>query len=542
MVFVAYLLLPATIHGSAGGAPLTGKPASPETSISPANRPSGAGARVFGVPAAPAGLTAVPTSDTQIVLNWSDASSDESGFVVEYASGPYYYSDMPYFQIARVGANVTSYTVTNLTPGAVYYYRIRAVNADGPSAYSNVATTNTTVNLVMNNAPATTCSCLFTDSGGKSPYINSTLHYYNNSQTLVKTFTPALPGYRLRVSFSGFDTEPGFDQLSVYDGGSTSDPLVGTYSGNTLPETVTATNAAGKLTFKFTSNATTTREGWAASLSCVDPPAAPTTLSAALLGTDGAQVTWTDNATNETGFRVERSERTNAAFGEVAVLGPNTTRYQDAHLQPGATYFYRVTATGTKGNSAYSNQAALAMPQVLNPPQRVTVVPVSAAQFTITWTDNASNEQGFRIERAANSSGGPFAEIATVGANVTTYQDRGLNAATAYWYRVRTFNGAGVSVYSNTAAGITPGAWQQRADFPGPARQGAVSVTIGGKMYVGMGLTQTYLALQDWWEFDPATGSWTQRASFPGPGRLGAARPPFFRRAISRAERYWPSR
>lgn len=79
---------------------------------------------------------------------------------------------------------------------------------------------------------------------------------------------------------------------------------------------------------------------------------------------------------------------------------------------------------------------------------------VQAAQFTLTWTDNSTNESGFRIERSTNGS--TFSEIATVGANVVSYVDAGLPNSTTYWYRLRAYNSAGYSGYSNVATGTTP--------------------------------------------------------------------------------------
>jgi hypothetical protein len=72
----------------------------------------------------------------------------------------------------------------------------------------------------------------------------------------------------------------------------------------------------------------------------------------------------------------------------------------------------------------------------------------------MSWTDASNNEAGFRIERAASSSG-PFTEIAVVGAGSTTYTNTGLAASTTYHYRVRAYNSAGSSAYSNTASATT---------------------------------------------------------------------------------------
>ncbi len=76
-----------------------------------------------------------------------------------------------------------------------------------------------------------------------------------------------------------------------------------------------------------------------------------------------------------------------------------------------------------------------------------------ADAINLTWTDNASDETGFAIERSTDNIN--FAEIASVGANVTSLVDNGLSAETTYFYRVEANNGAGASGYSNTASATT---------------------------------------------------------------------------------------
>ena len=71
-------------------------------------------------------------------------------------------------------------------------------------------------------------------------------------------------------------------------------------------------------------------------------------------------------------------------------------------------------------------------------------------------SDNAGNESGFRIERCKNPNCTSFAQITQVGAGVTTFGDTTVTKNTAYSYRVRAFNTAGNSAYSNTASAKTP--------------------------------------------------------------------------------------
>jgi hypothetical protein len=71
----------------------------------------------------------------------------------------------------------------------------------------------------------------------------------------------------------------------------------------------------------------------------------------------------------------------------------------------------------------------------------------SAGQLQLSWTDNSNNEDGFRIERKTGTSG-TYAEIAKLGANVTSYTDTNLIDGATYCYQLRAFNSAGSSAYS----------------------------------------------------------------------------------------------
>ena len=73
-------------------------------------------------------------------------------------------------------------------------------------------------------------------------------------------------------------------------------------------------------------------------------------------------------------------------------------------------------------------------------------------QINLSWQDNSNNEDGFRIERCQGNNCNNFAQVGQVGANVTTFPSTGLAKNTFYRFRVRAFNAAGNSAFSNVIA------------------------------------------------------------------------------------------
>ncbi len=141
--------------------------------------------------------------------------------------------------------------------------RLTVTNADGESNTKylpNYISASESYN--MQSGTITTCDAMFYDDGG--PNAN-----YGNNKELTLTFLPATEGGIITVTFQAFETESNWDFLYVYDGTSTTATQIGTYTGGDNPGTVTATNAAGALTFKFTSDSSVNKTGWAAHVSCL---------------------------------------------------------------------------------------------------------------------------------------------------------------------------------------------------------------------------------------------------------------------------------
>ena len=94
---------------------------------------------VVVAPAAPSGLGASSVSTTGSTLSWTDSDQLETGFVIERKTG----AGGVWAQIATPAANSVTYSDSGLTAGTVYYYRIKAINGAGDSAWSNEANAQT---------------------------------------------------------------------------------------------------------------------------------------------------------------------------------------------------------------------------------------------------------------------------------------------------------------------------------------------------------------------------------------------------------------
>jgi len=86
------------------------------------------------------------------------------------------------------------------------------------------------------------------------------------------------------------------------------------------------------------------------------PPAAPTNLTATAISKSQINLTWRDNSSNETGFRIQRCKGSTCTnFAQVASVGVNVKSYSNTGLTANTTYRYRVYAYNATGSSAYSN-------------------------------------------------------------------------------------------------------------------------------------------------------------------------------------------
>ncbi|HEV8380005.1 MAG TPA: fibronectin type III domain-containing protein [Gemmatimonadales bacterium] len=197
---------------------------------------------------------------------------------------------------------------------------------------------------------------------------------------------------------------------------------------------------------------------------------APSNLGASATSTSSIAVSWQDNATNESGFEVHRSlNGANGTFTMLATTAASVTAFDDGGLTPATQYCYRLRAFRNVGSntsfSSFSSTACATTPVPPPPPppaapSAVGARPLGSSTIQISWTDNAMNEDGFRLERSTDD-GISWTTAGTSAASPYAwgfFGDTGRTSEQRACYRVVAFNAAGESPPSNTACTTPPAA------------------------------------------------------------------------------------
>ncbi|MBN1674457.1 MAG: fibronectin type III domain-containing protein, partial [Kiritimatiellae bacterium] len=155
-----------------------------------------------------------------------------------------------------------------------------------------------------------------------------------------------------------------------------------------------------------------------------EPPAAPSGLTAQALSTSRVALAWTDNSSNETGFRLERRQ-SGASAWQVTDLAAGTTSHTDTGLLAGTEYIYKIVAYNAAGESAYTPDTRVwtqaEPPAAPAQPTGFGATPLAATQIRLTWTDASDNEDGFRLER--RQSGLSAWHLTDLAAGTTSHTD-----------------------------------------------------------------------------------------------------------------------
>jgi subtilase family serine protease len=262
--------------------------------------------------------SATPNPVTGTTTNLSVSASDPSGAsgltytwsVLSEPSG----ASMPTFSVNA--SNAASTTTATFYAAGTYTFAATVMDPSGLTATSDVTVTvnQTLSHLLVSPNPA------IVQDGTTQQFTATAEDQFGHVMTTPPTFTWTL------ISGSGTLTASG-----LYTA-----PTTGTGSA-----TVQASSGGFSAT---------------ASLTYGSAPLAPSNLTATAVSSHQVNLSWTNNANNATGFIIQRSTN-DSTWTTIASVGGNTTSYSDTSLRGGTTYYYRVLADNSFGDSSFSNTA-----------------------------------------------------------------------------------------------------------------------------------------------------------------------------------------
>ncbi|MBO0952974.1 fibronectin type III domain-containing protein [Fibrella forsythiae] len=387
-------------------------------------------------PSAPARLTAIAISASQIRLEWANTASNATGIQVERSETG---SGGSFSKVKDLGPTETNWTNEGLTASKEYCYRIKAVNAAG-SSDSETKCATTPAPPVTTPAPPTELALQAVNDK------QITLRWKDNSDNET--------GFAIERSTDGKRTwqrhKDVGQNVTNYDDG-------GLNASSQYCYRVLAFNTAG--------NSRTTNEECATTQAPpIMAPKDPSNLKATAKSSSEIDLTWTDNSDNETRFELQRSLTGNDPWENVdANIQANSISKTDGGRSPSTRYYYRIRAVTVAQSGAllYSNWSNTAnditqAPPVTvpRPPSNLKVEAQSSTAVRLTWEDNSDNESEFEIWWATSQTA-QFTKLTNVPANQKDYTHTGLTASTQYCYQVRAINLAGQSSFAGPTCATT---------------------------------------------------------------------------------------
>ena len=345
---------------------------------------------------------------TVITNAWRSATSDNDNFVFAWSDDNINYHDL--FTVDSEADNITySGTIPNTVSGPVW---IRVIDTDRTGGNSRSRDSLFVDHLyirVVRDGPPTEPNApdgLVATATGKT---SIDLSWADNS-----------------INESGFRVERSLDDSSwsqVINVGSNVEAYSDTSltAGTTYYYRVFAFNGEGDSAPSVSASATTDPD------LPPDPPAAPSSLGAIAAGPNSIDLTWADNADNETAYRIQRRTEL-TSFATIGTIGANSTSYTDTGLIADTEYFYRVFAYNGDGDSGFSNVAS----ESTDPEPPVTLS-LSAAGRTakgkqvidLSWTGAAGTNvdvyrDGNKIATTANN--GAYSDATGLRVKGAVYQ------------------------------------------------------------------------------------------------------------------------
>jgi uncharacterized delta-60 repeat protein len=358
------------------------------------------------VPEAPTELKA-KGQEKSIKLTWNDNATVTAEFEIERSIG-----NNENFTLHAITETASFIDNLSLEKDVVFYYRVKARNLNGKSAYSNEASAA----LAVPEAPTEL------KAGGKERSI--VLTWENNATVRAE--------FEIERSIGNNEN---FTLHAITETASFIDSL-GLEKDVVFYYRVKARNLNGKSTYSNEASA------------ALAIPEAPTELKAE--GEERSIVlTWKNNATVSAEFEIERSAGNNTEFSLLAIS--NVANFVDSvKLEKGIVLYYRIRARNLNGKSAYSNEASAGL-KIPEPPTELQAIGLDGS-VALMWKNNSTVATEFEIERSAgNNTNFTLRAISDAAVFIDTIS---AISDTIYYYRVSAINLNGKSAYSNEAFAV----------------------------------------------------------------------------------------
>lgn len=379
------------------------------------------------VPAAPASITIVAGPE-QVVLTWSQPSSPSAilGYQVNYVTPA---------GVAGTTACTTvsalTCTVTGLTAGTSYSFKVRARNSVGWGEFSPTSAAATPLPASTPSAPRTVTAT----AGAGSATVTWAAPISDGGSAITSYTVTGSPGGTCTVA-----------ALTC--------TISGLTAGTSYTFTVQARNVNGLGTASAPSNAVVPT----ASL-----PNAPTGLT----GTPGnglVNLSWAApmlGAPAPTSYVVRYSSNGGSTWSTPVSTGSAALAYTVAGLTNGTAYVFQVAGVNGAGTGPWSASSVAVTPTgaVPNAPTGLTGT-AGDRQVVLTWAApllGAPVPTGYQVQYSSNN-GATWSSPLSTNSNSLTYTVTGLTNGTAYVFQVRGVNAAGNGAWSTSSAAVTPSA------------------------------------------------------------------------------------
>ncbi|NHN28164.1 T9SS type B sorting domain-containing protein, partial [Flavobacterium jejuense] len=333
----------------------------------------------------PTSVTISNITSSQALIDWVE-NNGATAWEIEY--GP-----VGFTQGTGTTVSVTTnpYTLSGLNTATPYDVYIKSIcSPTDDSAWQGPVSLTTLPDYCGGD--------IFYDQGGISG------DYSNNSDYVI-TICPENPGDQVTVDFTAFNTEANWDALYIFDGNSTAAPqiastndagnvpggLSGGFWGTTIPGPFTASGPSGCLTFRFRSDTSGVRTGWAANVTCAPAPTClkPTGIIIDAITDAQAQVSWTDN-TGATTWEIEYGP---AGFtqGNGTIVSTTTNPYTLTSLTAGTIYEVYVRAVCSSTDSSAWEGPSTFNTTICDPINQCNYSFILTDSFGDGWNGNTMN-------------------------------------------------------------------------------------------------------------------------------------------------------